>query len=480
MLRQPAVGASTSRWSWPGVGLILIAIHAVLLALSPRFAYGVLPVIARPAGWVVGLMMGAGAAYLAAIWWLRLPARPGRGWWAWMILVGAAMRALMLPSTPILETDYFRYLWDGAVTAHGQNPYAYSPQAILEGRAPAELVELGDASGPVLGRVNQPHLTTIYPPTAQAAFALSYGLMPWRIEGLRLTFLLFDVATFVLLIGLLRQLARPTSWSLIYWWNPLLIKEGFNTAHMEMTLLPLIVAAVWLAVRRRHVAGAIVLALAVGAKLWPVLLLPALLRQQGQARRRIGRSALVFSIAAIVIVSPMLLTRLDQEAGVVAYAATWQVNASLYQGILWAAGRIAPDHAQAAARIAVGVLLLGWIGWLCRKPAADGRAVCERAMWIVAGLFLLSPTQYPWYWLWLLPLLAVRPSPGLLLLTATLPMYYLRFPMRELGWSAWFNHGVVWLQFVPAYALLAVEAWRRVRSTETPGERLGAVCRQSR
>ena len=465
-LREPVAVATTPRWGWAAVGLILIAIHAGLLALSPRFAYGVLPVLERPTGRIVALLMGAGATYLMAIWWLKPPAQPGRAWWGWMILVGAAMRALMFPSTPILETDYFRYLWDGAVVAHGHNPYAYSPQAVLDGHAPAELVELGNASGLVLRRVNQPHLTTIYPPTAQAAFALSYRLLPWRIEGLRLTFLLFDLATFGLLIGLLWQLERPWSWSLVYWWNPLLVKEGVNAAHMEMILLPLLVAAVWLAVRRRHVAGAMALALAVGAKLWPVLLLPALLRQQNRAWRQMGWCTFVFSAAAIVIVAPMLLTRFDREAGVVAYAATWQVNASLYQGVLWAAGRIASQNPQAAARIAVALVLLGWTGWLCRRPAADGPAVGERSLWIIAGLFLLSPTQYPWYWLWLLPLLALRPSPALLVLTATLPLYYLRFPMRELGWSAWFHHGVVWLQFLPAYALLAREARRRVRSTK--------------
>ncbi len=29
----------------------------------------------------------------------------------------------------MLEDDYQRYLWDGAVTAAGANPYAVSPQA---------------------------------------------------------------------------------------------------------------------------------------------------------------------------------------------------------------------------------------------------------------------------------------------------------------------------------------------------------------
>ncbi|TVS21020.1 MAG: hypothetical protein EA424_01035 [Planctomycetaceae bacterium] len=35
----------------------------------------------------------------------------------WVIVVGLGMRALMMPSTPMLETDFYRYLWDGAVLA---------------------------------------------------------------------------------------------------------------------------------------------------------------------------------------------------------------------------------------------------------------------------------------------------------------------------------------------------------------------------
>ena len=67
-----------SRSGWVGLGLILVAIHVIILALSPRFAYGVLPVLDRPTGTIVVLMILAGIAYLAALWWLKLPVRPPR------------------------------------------------------------------------------------------------------------------------------------------------------------------------------------------------------------------------------------------------------------------------------------------------------------------------------------------------------------------------------------------------------------------
>jgi alpha-1,6-mannosyltransferase len=459
-------------------GIYLLATHLVILLISPRFAYAELPVLQRPTGTFVTLMMLTGGVYLAMVWRLFRSPTLSRAGWLWIIVVGLGMRALMMPSTPILETDYFRYLWDGAVLAHGHNPYLHAPRDVLQGDAPAELIELGRASGLVLERINHPWLTTIYPPTAQVGFAVGYFIMPWRIEGLRLAWLLLDLVTLGLLIGLLRQLAMPLSFPgavLIYWWNPLLIKEGYNTAHMEMTLLPFVAAALWLAVRYRLLAGCVALALAVGAKLWPVLLLPALLRQSGMRRSRVAIAAAVFAILCAMIVSPMLLSYFGETAGVRAYATSWQVNASLYQGFHLLGGWLTPDDPHRAARLMVAGIVLVWIGWLCRRPAAEGKQVCERALWIVAALFLLSPTQLPWYWLWMLPMLVVRPSPGLLLLTATLPLYYVRFPLRELGYSNWFNHGVVWLQFGPSLLLLAWEAWRRLADATVHESRLAGT-----
>jgi len=77
----------------------------------------------------------------------------------------------MLFTAPILEDDYYRYLWDGAVTANALNPYAYSPQQVLKGTdIPVELTQLAEESGEVIHSINHPEIRTIYPPIAQAFF----------------------------------------------------------------------------------------------------------------------------------------------------------------------------------------------------------------------------------------------------------------------------------------------------------------------
>ncbi|MCP5063626.1 MAG: hypothetical protein GY936_14360 [Ignavibacteriae bacterium] len=42
---------------------------------------------------------------------------------AYIFGIGLVARILLVPTVPILEDDFNRYLWDGAVTANGFNPY---------------------------------------------------------------------------------------------------------------------------------------------------------------------------------------------------------------------------------------------------------------------------------------------------------------------------------------------------------------------
>jgi hypothetical protein len=62
--------------------------------------------------------------------WLVVWGRPDRAAsgraLATILLVGVAMRCLLLPGTPV-SNDLFRYVWDGRVQAAGINPYLHVP-----------------------------------------------------------------------------------------------------------------------------------------------------------------------------------------------------------------------------------------------------------------------------------------------------------------------------------------------------------------
>ncbi|HEV8694165.1 MAG TPA: hypothetical protein VGQ93_08300, partial [Lysobacter sp.] len=114
------------RMAWGGSGLLLLGAQLLLLGLSRQFAYEV-GVLHSPVVWVVLLGVAAGGIYLTLPSIIRATEQRSGALFAWVFAVGVLMRLAMLPSAPILEDDFHRYLWDGAVVSRGMNPYAHAP-----------------------------------------------------------------------------------------------------------------------------------------------------------------------------------------------------------------------------------------------------------------------------------------------------------------------------------------------------------------
>ncbi len=463
---------------WVGAGVALLAAQLVLLALSRRFAYEA-SLVHLPIPWLVALGVTAGVVFLALPWAARR-VRSSRLLLVWIVAVGVLMRVAMLSSTPVLEDDFNRYLWDGAVASHGINPYAHAPISAIEpdDGAPPALVALAAESGRIAERINYPTLRSIYPPVAQAAFALAYRLEPWSLEAWRAVLMAFDLATLGLLLALLRRLGRSPLWVALYWWNPLVVKELFNSAHMDALVIPFVLGALWLAMRGRNVWASGALALAAGVKLWPVLLLPIVLRPLLGHDAKLAAALAAFAVPLGLMAVPVLVAGLDATSGFVAFGGSWEANDALFMALAWLAGAlldlvgVGSDAADGLSRMLVGLAVVGLALALNRTVAEEPAELCRRSLIIVAALFLLGPTPFPWYYTWLVPLLVLAPVTSLLTLTALLPLYYLRFHWDARDQAAVFDYGVVWLEYLPVLALLAREwlvARRGGAATPTTG-----------
>jgi len=458
-LTRQASTADIGRLGLAGAGLI--GLHLLLSRLSPEFAYDRLELINRPIWTLVGLGVGTGALYLLIVRQLRGVSLSGV-LLVWVVVVGIAVRLMMFSTNPMLEDDHYRYLWDGAVTANGFNPYVYIPDDLLreaedfeEQASPIGRLALG--SLPVIERVNHGHLRTIYPPVAQGAFALAYWIRPWSLLSWRTVLLLFDVAALVLLVVLLRTLGLPSLWLTIYWWNPLLVKEIYNSGHMDVVVLPFLLAALLLAINKRHIWAVVFLALAVGVKVWAIVLLPLLLRPLVTDPKRLLLASGLFGLLVLLMFLPIYLSGLNETSGFIAYGKHWEMNDALFMLFLWGAQLVSPGHAHLVARGVVAIVLGIWVLWVVRKEARGPADLCNRFLFIIAALFLLSPTQFPWYYVWLIPFLAIRPYPSLLLLTVLLPLYYSRFYFDAKNVVDVFDYGIVWLEYVPVWGLLIWE-----------------------
>jgi hypothetical protein len=142
---------------------------------------------------------------------------------------GLLLRLAVLPTPILLSPDPYRYLWDGRVQRSGINPYRHAP-------ADEALRPLRDAD--VYPHINRPHEVTVYPPGAEAVFALVATVAPDSLLGWRLAVLACDVATEILVLGLLRRLHVPASAVLIYAWAPLAVVEGVQAGHVDFVMLP--------------------------------------------------------------------------------------------------------------------------------------------------------------------------------------------------------------------------------------------------
>jgi uncharacterized membrane protein len=230
---------------------------------------------------------------------------------------------------------------------------------------------------------------------------------------------------------------------------------------MDALLVPFILGAILLIVRKRQILAGGMFALAAGIKLWPLLLIPFSLRPLLANPRKLGIALAVVCLVTLVVVGPLFYFALGTDSGLSAYSQSWQRNSGLFQLVsAFGTGLAMPfDSIDAGylARILVAAFLGGLALYLNRSQAINHETLVKHICWLVAALFLLSPTQYPWYTIWLAPLLCLYPQRGLLLLTALLPIYYLRFYFDARDQTELFDQYIVWLQYLPVYVLLLID-----------------------
>ncbi len=462
-------------WIFTALGLLSGSLGLSLL--SKRFGED-RALIEQPVLWMVAVYVGCGISYFLPILKKTIgkpenPALDGspvglknlrkQPVLLLIVVTGFLMRLFMLFSTPILENDFYRYLWDGAQIAAGCSPYRFSPKeaAAAGERIPKELGKMAREAGAVVGRINHPELRTIYPPVLEAFFFLAYGFRPFSLTAWRLLLLGADLSTLALLWIILGQLGKPSHWSYLYWCNPLLVKEIYNSGHMDVLLFPFLLSALICMEKKRPGPAAVFLAMATGVKIWPVLLLPLLLGAVFPDVRKLIRVVSVFGgILLVMAVVTGFPGPLDASSGLLAYSRSWENNSSFFrlvEGFLqWLLPlmEIHPGHAQWLSRMLVGgmLLLVTGIVLFTKKESPDG--LYGKALILVAALFLVSPTQFPWYYTWLLPFLAIRPQVALTIPTLLLPLYYLRYYLEPRGLLDLLPL-VIALEFIPVWLLLA-------------------------
>lgn len=384
----------------------------------------------------------AGIAWCGLVVVLRTSKVSGKHLTAILLLLGLSLRLMFFESSPVYENDYKRYLWDGAVTAAGENPYRFSPAEVFAAGEPGaqsvpDLTRLAIKSNDAnyfTSEINSSKLTTIYPPGAQVVFAVAHVIAPYKAWGLKLVFLMIEALGLIALIAGLRTQGLDPLWSATYWLNPIVIFTTYNGVHMDVLLVAPLLGALFF-VGRHPFRAALLLGIASSIKIWPLLLAPVLFR--GWRHRPIfyiGIAALVGSLTLLSI-APMLVSA-SNNSGLAAYSANWTNSSFLFPGIRDGLGLLI-ENSDRVARYVVAALLTGFSLWLGFATPRDTKTLPIHLMWLAATFIFLSPTGYPWYFIWFLMFLPFTlhhwSSRGLTLLTIGAAVYFARFKIGEAG-----------------------------------------------
>jgi hypothetical protein len=535
------------------LGVAALVCFAVVADLSARFVPGQghaeRPIIAVLVWLGAAFLTYLGGLWVVGFWSVRLANATATDRTMLGVVIGFAIacRIILVPTNPIQEIDIYRYLWDGQMTAAGVNPFAYSPDdALLEagahfdaagrlvfpsqprsadGARIAAVLErpTGEA---IFRRVDHPQVPTIYPAASQGTFALAVLLTPGNaglethVTVMKLCFLAFDIGAIAVLVLLLRSLALPAAWCLVYAWCPLVIKEFANSGHLDAQAVFFTLLAALALIRGWRYGGAAAWAVAVLSKVYPILLFPLVLRMLVQQRWRAAVGPVLTACA--ILGATHLLTQPNDAAslrGLRVFATEWEMNDPLFHllsdGISavwdsasqqrfaeslgdWWPRRVVIEGENTSPLVSpafmltnllVGFVVAGVSLWFAFAKASGGRQPSAQAtpgqlaaehflrgiFYTLAVLFVLGPTANPWYWTWALPFLPWARRRAWLLLSAIVLQYYLYFwfyyhypppgdadpTPRTIGGRSgreFFNEVWTWVEFGPFYAALLGES----------------------
>jgi alpha-1,6-mannosyltransferase len=381
-------------------GWILAALAASLLVLSG---------VGAAALWrgdhpTIGLMPLLQAPLYAVAAWLVI-ARPsaitGRAALAGILLVGVAMRLIVLPSPPA-STDIYRYIWDGRVQAAGINPYRYLPadealQALRD-----------DAIYPRINRAN--YAPTIYPPAAQLVFLAATRISETPVF-MKTVMVGFEGLAVWAILQLLAARGLPATRILLYAWHPLPLWEFAGNGHVDAMAIAFLLMGFVAADRRSPILAGIALASGVLVKYFPAVAGPSIYRRWD------WRLPAGFAATLALLYLPYL----SAGTKVFGFLGGYVAEEGFAQGsgiFLWQlAGSVLPLPPDAFAfyfpLAAVVMAGLGLAVLWRRSPQADLAA----AMMLAVTFMVLFSPHYPWYFAWLIPFVCVHPLAGVIYLT---------------------------------------------------------------
>ncbi|MCK4985160.1 MAG: DUF2029 domain-containing protein [Desulfobacterales bacterium] len=354
-----------------------------------------------------------------------------------IIFFAIFFRAVLVPTDPVvLSKDMYRYIWDGRVQQNGINPYLYPPSS-------EELKPLRDDK--IYPNINRKDYPTIYPAGAQLLFRVFHILTGDRIIRFKGLIVFFDVMTVLMLLALLRAYGFGENRVFIYAWNPLVIFEIGYSGHMEGVTVFLMVLAFYLNAIKKKMPAVIALAFSSATKLYPALVLPALLNRGERIK-----GVIAFVVSFLLLYLPFLAAG-NKIAGFlpIYFKNPYEsfnlglkyLIMGLFQGL---------DYFLLSK---IFMLVLAAAGFFFFFREKQKEQVIRCAYILIGLLIVLMPASlHAWYVIMLIPFLTFFPSIAWLIFTCTVALSYIKYATPMGIMPVW----VLLLEYLPLFTLLAI------------------------
>ena len=372
-----------------------------------------------------------------------------------LILLAAILLRLTLWPAPVSD-DVNRYLWEGQLTAAGENPYsAHADDPRWQDRR--------DATWQAMNHRDRP---TAYPPGIEWIMAATASISP-SLKSFKALALLGDLATLLLLFALLRENTSPLRWAGFYAFNPVILISFAAEAHFDSLMVAALLAAILAASRDRKSAW-LWLGIAIQIKLVCLILIPLFLIRKWQPRMNANERespvkqkqnipakdrirvhlrpfAVKFFLFAAVLALPSLpfLSALPGWIdGIRTFAGTSAFNAPLFTLLASSGLDLSTVRALCLGAFAISATTIVILRW-------RGMPLIDSILWMLSALLACSPIVHFWYLAWLLPLTALRPSFAWTTASITISLYFLAWETQHThGWWG-FGHGTAALIWLP-------------------------------
>ncbi len=333
---------------------------------------------------------------------------------SWLWRVAAVWGAPLVVGLPLASRDVYSYLAQGQLALSGLDPYTMGPAYL-----PGPLLDAVSTTWWLTPAPYGPAFLFIAEQTSRVSGGgVLLGVVVMRVLA---------VASLVALAVLVRRVAKAVgvdparaTWLAVL--NPLVLVHLLSGLHNEVFIIPLVLAAFALALGRRPLLGAVLVALAAAVKVTAIVALP-FVAVLWVMRRRDGRIAtLVGAFAAVGAVGAAVLSALSVLSG---YGFTWltAIGASTSHGSRLSltslvgtpvgelvglfGGLPAAERAESAVHLAGLLLAAVLCAQLLLRPVRGADDVLVRCGLAMVAVAVLGPVFHPWYLLPGLALVAV-------------------------------------------------------------------------